>query len=72
VGITKGNKVSQKTWVIMWAIISFIFVLFLIVSAILGNEVVLNYALGGSVGYVTAVSIHIIDHAVKEISKNHH
>ena len=69
VGITRGNKVSQKTWVILWSIISFSFVLFLIISAILENEIILNYALGGSVGYVTAVSIHTIDHAVKEFKK---
>ena len=69
VGITRGNKVSQKAWVILWSIISFSFALFLIVSTILENEIILNYALGGSVGYVTAVSIHTVDHAIKEFRK---
>jgi TctA family transporter len=73
VGITRGNKVTQKTWVILWSIISFSFTLFLIVAAILENEIILNYALGGSVGYVTAVSIHTLDHALKEFRKiNNH
>jgi hypothetical protein len=70
VGITRGNKVSQKTWVILWSIVSFSFALFLIISAVLENEIILNYALGGSVGYVTAVSIHTIDHAVNEFRKS--
>jgi len=70
VGITRGNKVSQKTWVILWSIVSFSFALFLIISAVLENEIILNYALGGSVGYVTAVSIHTIDHAVNECRKS--
>ena len=70
VGITRGNKVSQKTWVILWSIVSFSFALFLIISAVLENEIILNYALGGSVGYVTAVSIHTIDHAVNEYRKS--
>ena len=69
VGITRGNKVSQRTWVILWSLISFSFALFLMVSAILQNEVILNYALGGSVGYVVAVSIHTLDHAIKEFRK---
>ena len=70
VGITRGNKVSQKTWVILWSIVSFSFALFLIISAVLENEIILNYALGGSVGYVTAVSIHTIDHTVNECRKS--
>jgi hypothetical protein len=70
VGITRGNKVSQKVWVILWSIISFSFVLFLIVSTIFEDEIILNYALGGSVGYVTAVSIHTVDHAIKEFRKS--
>jgi hypothetical protein len=69
IGITRGNKVSQKTWVVLWSIISFSFALFLIICTILENEIILNYALGGSVGYVIAVSIHTIDHAVKEFRK---
>jgi hypothetical protein len=70
VGITRGNKVTQKTWVILWSVISLGFALFLIISAILDNETILNYALGGSVGYVTSVSIHTLDHAVKELRKS--
>lgn len=70
VGITRGNKISQKTWVILWSLISFSFIIFLIISAILEDETILNYALGGSVGYVTAVSIHTLDHAIKEFRKS--
>jgi hypothetical protein len=70
IGITRRNKVSQKIWIILWSIISLSFTLFLIFSAILENEIILNYALGGSVGYVTAVSIHTVDHAVREFKKN--
>jgi hypothetical protein len=69
VGITRGNKVAQKTWVILWSVISLGFALFLIISAILDNETILNYALGGSVGYVTAVSIHTLDHTLMEFRK---
>lgn len=68
VGITRGNRISQKTWVILWFIIS-TSVLFLIFSAILENEVILNYVLGGSLGYITAISIHTLDHAIKEVKK---
>lgn len=46
---------------------------FLIGFTILENEILLNYALGGSVGYVIAVTIHTLDHALKELrkTKNH-
>ena len=54
----------------LWSIVSLGFALFLIVSAILENEIIVNYTLGGPVGYATAVSIHTIDHAVEEIRKN--
>jgi hypothetical protein len=70
IGITRGNRVSQKTWVILWSIISFSFGLFLIISTVLENESIINYALGGSVGYVTAVSIHTVEHAVKQFRNN--
>jgi hypothetical protein len=69
IGITRGNRVSQKTWVILWSIISFSFGLFLIISTVLENESIINYALGGSLGYITAVSIHIVAHAAKELRK---
>ena len=69
IGITRGNKISQKTWVTLWLLISSSFALFLIVSAVLENEIILNYALGGSVGYVIAVSLHTLDHTLKELRK---
>lgn len=70
IGITRGNRVSQKTWVILWTIISVGFVAFLVISVIVYDETLLNYALGGSVGYVAAVSIHTLDHAIEELRKN--
>jgi len=70
IGITRGNRISQKTWVILWTLVSVGFVLFLVISVSLYDEALLNYALGGSVGYVAAVSIHTLDHAIEEIRKN--
>jgi len=70
IGITRGNRVSPKTWAMLWSEISFAFALFLIGAAFFENEDILNFALGGSVGYVTAVSIHTIDHAVKEVRRS--
>jgi formate hydrogenlyase subunit 3/multisubunit Na+/H+ antiporter MnhD subunit len=70
IGITRGNRVSQKTWVILWTMGSIGLVLFLVISVVLYDETLLNYALGGSVGYVTAVSIHTLDHAIEEIRKS--
>lgn len=70
IGITRGRGISQKTWVILWSTISVAFVIFLVISVILGDEILLNVSLGGSVGYVTAVSIHTIDHTIEELRKN--
>ena len=69
IGITRGRGISQKTWVILWSIVSLLFAIFLIVSVIVGDDGLLNYALGGSTGYVTAVSIHTVDHTIEEIKK---
>jgi hypothetical protein len=68
IGITRGNRVSQHTWVILWTAISVGFALFLLVSALLYDETLLNYALGGSLGYVATVSIHVLRHAIEEMS----
>lgn len=70
IGVTRGRGISQKTWVILWSIVSSVFVLFLILSAVFDDQALLNYAFGGSLGYVTAVSIHTIDHAIEETRKN--
>jgi uncharacterized membrane protein YqgA involved in biofilm formation len=69
VGITRGNRISQKTWVILWSVVSVAFVCFLVASAFIDNENMLNFALGGSVGYVIAVTIHTIHHAIEEVGK---
>ncbi len=69
IGITRGRRISQKTWVFLWTIVSLLFAIFLITSAIIGDETLLSYSLGGSIGYVTAVSIHTIEHAIKETKK---
>lgn len=65
VGITRERWVSQKTWVALWAIVSSLFALFLAISFIL-EAAFLSYALGGSLGYIIAVTIHIIHHALEE------
>ncbi len=69
IGITRGRGISQKTWVFLWSIVSLIFAIFLIISVIIGGDMLINYSLGGSIGYVTAVSIHTIDHAIEETRK---
>jgi uncharacterized protein YebE (UPF0316 family) len=62
VGITRGRRVSQKTWSILWSIISLLLALFVVMSFILEEAVLLSYALGGSVGYIIAVTIHTTQH----------
>jgi hypothetical protein len=62
VGITRGRRVSQKTWVILWLIVSLLFASFLVACFILDEAVFLSYALGGSLGYVIAVTIHTTEH----------
>jgi hypothetical protein len=62
VGITRGRWVSQRTWVILWSIVSLVLALFLVVSFVLEDAVFLSYTLGGSLGCVIAVTIHAIQH----------
>ena len=68
VGITRGRWVSQKVWVFLWSTVSLLFAVFLCVSFFL-DETLLSYALGGSLGFVVAVAIHTIEHAIEETRK---
>jgi hypothetical protein len=68
VGITRGKWVSQKTWVFLWLAVSLLFAVFLCVSFLL-ETVFLGFALGGSLGFVIAVTIHTTGHAINEIRK---
>jgi len=68
VGITRGKWVSQKTWVFLWTAVSLLFAVFLCVSFVLETSLV-SFALGGSLGFVVAVAIHTIQHAIREIKK---
>jgi uncharacterized membrane protein len=45
--------------------VSLLFALFLVISFFL-ETILASFALGGSLGYVTAVTIHTIDHARDE------
>jgi hypothetical protein len=62
VGITRGRRVSPKTWSILWSIISSVLALFVLLSFILEETGLSSYALGGSLGYIVAVTIHTIQH----------
>jgi len=68
VGITRGKWVSQKTWVFLWLTVSLIFAVFLCVAFVL-ETIFLSFALGGSLGFVIAVTVHTTEHAIKEIRK---
>lgn len=63
VGITRGHWVSQQTWVILWSIASLLLALFIVISFFL--EEILSCVLGGSLGYIVAVTIHTIHHAIE-------
>ena len=65
VGITRGRWVSQKVWVFLWSTVSLLFAVFLCASFFL-DEAFLSYALGGSLGFVIAVAVHTIQHAIEE------
>jgi hypothetical protein len=69
VGITRGKWVSQKTWVFLWSTASLLFAVFICVSFVL-ETVFLSFALGGSLGFVIAVAVHTIQHAIIEIRKS--
>jgi len=62
VGITRERRVSQKTWVALWSTVSLALALFVVVSFVLGQEILQTCALGGSLGYIVAVTIHTIQH----------
>jgi hypothetical protein len=68
IGITRGKWVSQKVWVFLWLTVSVLFVVFLCASFVL-ETVLLSFALGGSLGFVIAVTIHTTGHAINEIRK---
>jgi len=68
VGITRGRWVSQKVWVFLWSTVSLLFAVFLSASFFL-DETLLSSALGGSLGFVVAVAIHTIEHAIEETKK---
>jgi hypothetical protein len=68
VGITRGKWVSQKTWVFLWLTVSLVFAIFICVSFVV-EAVLLSFALGGSLGFVIAVAVHTIQHAINEIRK---
>ena len=67
VGITRGKWVSQKVWVFLWSAVSLIFAVFLCVSFIL--DMFTSFALGGSLGFVIAIAVHTVQHAINETRK---
>jgi hypothetical protein len=66
IGITKQKFMNQKNWLIIWTIISIMFASFIVVAFILYNPVLINLALGGSLGFVLAIAIHVIEHTIRE------
>ncbi len=69
VGITRNRLTSQKSWVILWTIISFIFAAFVLVAFLVDVPDVISAALGGSFGFIVAITIHVLDHSIEEIKK---
>lgn len=69
IGITRNRFISQKAWVIAWTVISVSFAAFIASAYFLANPVMIDAALGGSLGFVLAISIHVAHHAVEEIRK---
>ncbi len=69
VGITRNRLTSQKSWVILWTIISFIFAAFVLIAFPVDVPDVTAAALGGSLGFVLAISIHVLHHTLEEIQK---
>ncbi len=69
VGITRNRLTSQKAWVIIWTIISFIFAAFVLIAFLIDVSDVTAVALGGSLGFVLAISIHVLHHTLEEIEK---
>jgi CHASE2 domain-containing sensor protein len=68
IGITRGKWVSQKVWVFLWLTVSLLFAVFLCVAFVL-ETVFVSFALGGSLGFVIAVTVHTTGHAINEIRK---
>ena len=67
IGITRNQFTSQKTWVFIWTIISFLFAAFILISYILDDAILIEITLGGSLGFVLAISIHVLHHTLEEI-----
>ena len=69
IGITRNRFVSQKGWVIAWTLISFSFAAFIMVSFFLADPLMIEAALGGSLGFVLSISIHVLHHTLEEMKK---
>ncbi len=69
IGITRNQFMSQKTWVIAWTIISFSFAGYIVIAFVLADVTLVDSALGGSLGFVVAISIHVLHHTLEEIKK---
>lgn len=69
IGITRNQFVSQKTWIILWTIISFSFAAVILTAFLLNEATLVEIALGGSFGFVLAISIHVLHHTLEEIQK---
>jgi hypothetical protein len=69
IGITRNQFMSQKTWVILWTIISFLFAAVILIAFLLTDPTLIEFALGGSFGFVVAISIHVLHHTLEEIEK---
>ncbi len=67
VGITRNRFMSQKSWVIAWTLISFSFAGFIVVAFVLADATLVDIALGGSFGFVVAISIHVLHHTLEEL-----
>ncbi len=69
IGITRNQFMSQKSWVIAWTFISFSFAGFIVIAFVLADAALVDCALGGSLGFVVAISIHVLHHTLEEIKK---
>nr|MDO8085219.1 hypothetical protein [Candidatus Sigynarchaeum springense] len=62
---------SQKSWVIVWTIISLSFATFIMIAFATADATLVDIALGGSFGFVVAISIHVLHHTFEEIKKGY-
>ncbi|OLS12114.1 MAG: hypothetical protein RBG13Loki_4272 [Promethearchaeota archaeon CR_4] len=69
IGITRNQFMSQKMWVILWTLISFSFAIFILVAFLTSDDALIEITLGGSFGFVVAISIHVLHHTLEEIQK---